>query len=209
MSAARVPAELAAAKRQGYHSIGRAAALSGVTPKMIRRYEEMGLIPKAARTLGDYRVYSDEEVHTLRFVRRARSLGFSNQETARLLGLWRNQRRTSKEVKRLALSHVLELDRRIEALRGMRDALAQLAEHCHGDARPECPILDDLACVPDAAAAEQSAVHTEAPPRTPVRTPAGASSRASAEAPARRPTAASTRGAPAEAPTRATRRARA
>jgi Cu(I)-responsive transcriptional regulator len=142
--------EFAAAKEQGLYSIGRAAELSGVTPKMIRHYESLELIPKAARTLGDYRVYSAQEVHTLRFVRRARSLGFSMEEIRGLLSLWRNQRRASAEVKRLALRHVAELDSKIEELRSMRAALADLAAHCHGDQRPECPILDDLGRLPDA-----------------------------------------------------------
>lgn len=142
--------EFATAKEQGLYSIGRAAELSGVTPKMIRHYESLGLIPKAARTLGDYRVYTAQEVHTLRFVRRARSLGFSMEEIRGLISLWRNQRRASAEVKRLALRHVAELDSKIEELQSMRAALADLAAHCHGDQRPECPILDDLGRLPDA-----------------------------------------------------------
>lgn len=146
---AKAPPELAAAREQGLYSIGRAAEISGVTPKMIRHYESLGLIPKAARTLGDYRVYTPAEVHTLRFVRRARSLGFSMEEISRLLSLWRNQRRTSAEAKRLALQHIAELDSKIEELRSMRAALAELAAHCHGDQRPECPILDDLGRLPD------------------------------------------------------------
>lgn len=147
MSAKAFP-ELATAKEQGLYSIGRAAEISGVTPKMIRHYESLGLIPKAARTLGDYRVYTAAEVHTLRFVRQARSQGFSMEEISRLLGLWKNQRRASAEVKRLALEHVAELDSKIEELRSMRSALADLAAHCHGDQRPECPILDDLSRLP-------------------------------------------------------------
>jgi MerR family copper efflux transcriptional regulator len=145
---ARQSPELAAARAQGLYSIGRAAELSGVTPKMIRHYESLGLIPKAARTLGDYRVYSLAEVHTLRFVRRARTLGFSMDEIETLLGLWRNQRRASAEVKRLALKHVAELDAKIEELHSMRHALAHLAANCHGDQRPDCPILDDLGRLP-------------------------------------------------------------
>jgi Cu(I)-responsive transcriptional regulator len=141
---AKALVELAEAKEQGYYSIGRAAELSGVTPKMIRHYESLGLIPEAARTLGDYRVYTAAEIHTLRFIRRARGLGFSMDEISGLLGLWRNQRRASAEVKRLAMKHITELDAKIEELRSMRAALAELAQHCHGDDRPECPILDDL-----------------------------------------------------------------
>lgn len=144
MPTKRAPAELASAKEQGYYSIGRAAEISEITPKMIRHYESLGLIPKAARTLGDYRVYSANDLHALRFIRRARGLGFSMKEIEGLLGLWRNQRRASAEVKRLALEHVAELDRKIAELQSMRTTLARLATHCHGDERPECPILDDL-----------------------------------------------------------------
>lgn len=149
MSAKALP-EFAVAKEQGLYSIGRAAEISGVTPKMIRHYESLGLIPKAARTLGDYRVYAAAEVHTLRFIRRARGLGFSMDEISGLLSLWRNQRRASAEVKRLATKHITELDAKIEELRSMRTALAELAQHCHGDDRPECPILDDLGRLPPA-----------------------------------------------------------
>lgn len=148
MSATKAPAELAAAKEQGYYSIGRAAEISGVTPKMIRHYESLELIPKAARTLGDYRVYTTADLHALRFIRRARGLGFSMDEIAGLLSLWRNQSRASKEVKRLALKHIAELDSKIEELESMRGALAELAACCHGDARPDCPILDDLGRLP-------------------------------------------------------------
>jgi Cu(I)-responsive transcriptional regulator len=145
---AKALAELADAKERGYYSIGRAAELSGVTAKMIRHYESLELIPKAARTLGDYRVYTASDIHKLRFVRRARRLGFSIDEVGTLLGLWQNERRASKEVKRLALKHVAELDSKIEELQSMRAALADLAAHCHGDHRPECPILDDLGRLP-------------------------------------------------------------
>ena len=141
-------AELAATRKEGYYSIGRAAQISGVTPKMIRHYESLGLIPKAVRTSGDYRVYAATDLHALRFIRRARAFGFSMKEIADLLGLWHNRRRASAEVKRLALTHVEELDRKIEELRSMRAALAGLARDCHGDSRPECPILDDLGGLP-------------------------------------------------------------
>lgn len=144
----RVRAELADAKERGFYSIGTAAELSGVTPKMIRHYESLELIPKAARTSGDYRVYSSADIHTLRFVRRARGLGFSMQEIATLLSLWRDQHRASAQVKRLATQHIAELDSKIEELQSMRAALADLVEHCHGDARPDCPILDDLGRLP-------------------------------------------------------------
>jgi len=126
------------------YRIGEAAELSGVTAKMIRHYESLRLIPKASRTAGDYRMYSDRDVHALKFIRRARDLGFSMREIGTLLGLWRNQRRSSAEVKRLAIQHVAELDEKIAQLKSMRATLANLASHCHGDDRPECPILDDF-----------------------------------------------------------------
>ncbi|WP_129776551.1 Cu(I)-responsive transcriptional regulator [Peristeroidobacter soli] len=150
MPSVKAPAELSEAKDQGYYSIGKAAELSGITPKMIRHYEALELIPKAARTAGDYRVYSAADIHTLRFIRRARGLGFSMAEIGTLLGLWRNQRRASEQVKRLAIKHVADLDEKIAELQSMRAALAQLAGHCHGDSRPECPILADLAGLPPA-----------------------------------------------------------
>ncbi|HEX2584298.1 MAG TPA: Cu(I)-responsive transcriptional regulator [Steroidobacteraceae bacterium] len=126
------------------YRIGEAAELSGVSAKMIRHYESLRLIPKASRTSSDYRVYSDKDVHALKFIRRARDLGFSIKEIAMLLGLWRNQRRASAEVKQMALQHVAELDEKIEQMKSIRATLAELASHCHGDHRPECPILDDL-----------------------------------------------------------------
>ena len=115
---------------------------------MIRHYESLELVPKAARTLGDYRVYTASDIHKLRFIRRARGLGFSIEEIGSLLSLWQNERRASKEVKRMALKHVAELDSKIEELQSMRATLADLAAHCHGDARPACPILDDLGGLP-------------------------------------------------------------
>jgi|SRR5215831_14726310 len=138
-------AALSSAKREGYCRIGEAARLSGVTAKMIRHYESLRLIPKATRTAGDYRLYSQNDLHALRFIRRARGLGFSMQEIGNLLSLWRSQRRTSGDVKRLALKRINELDQKILELKSMRATLAELASHCHGDQRPECPILDDLA----------------------------------------------------------------
>ena len=115
-----------------------------MSAKMIRYYEDDGLIPKAGRTTAGYRIYKPTDVHVLRFVRRARDLGFSMKEIKTLLGLWDNRRRASSDVKRLALEHVEELDTKIAELRRMRQTLMNLAEHCHGDNRPECPILDDL-----------------------------------------------------------------
>lgn len=139
--------ELADIRHYGYYTIGSAAVATGVTPKMIRHYESLQLIPRAARTSGDYRVYSENDLHTLRFIKRARGLGFSIKEIEGLLGLWRNQRRASAEVKRLALKHIADLDEKIEELKAMRGTLADLATHCHGDSRPECPILQDLAAL--------------------------------------------------------------
>ena len=127
------------------YNIGQASEASGVSAKMIRHYEESGLIPRAGRTPVGYRIYRDADVHTLRFVRRARDLGFSMKEIEVLLGLWHNRRRASADVKRLADRHVKELDRKIAEMQAMRRALVDLVHHCHGDSRPDCPILDDLA----------------------------------------------------------------
>lgn len=126
-------------------NIGEAAKASGVTPKMIRHYEDNGLIPRTQRTSSGYRVYAAKDVHMLRFIRRARDLGFSLAEIKALLGLWGNRRRASADVKKLALEHVGELDAKIAEMQAMRRTLVDLAEHCHGDHRPDCPILDDLA----------------------------------------------------------------
>ena len=137
--------ELADAKRDGHFNIGQAAEASGVSAKMIRHYEENGFIPKAGRTVAGYRIYKDADVHMLRFIRRARDLGFSLAEIKTLLGLWQNRRRASADVKRLAVEHVEALDKRIAEMQAMRRTLVELAEHCHGDHRPDCPILEDLA----------------------------------------------------------------
>lgn len=126
-------------------NIGEAARASGVTAKMIRYYESVGLLNPVGRTSAGYRVYGLQEVHALRFVRQARRLGFLVEDIRKLLALWQDRSRASAEVKAIALEHVAELDRRIAELTDMRDTLAHLAKHCHGDARPECPILDKLA----------------------------------------------------------------
>jgi len=126
-------------------NIGQAALASGVTAKMIRYYESIGLLPAAARTDSGYRVYGEKELHVLRFIRRARKLGFSLERIADLLSLWRDDGRASSDVKRIALAHVAELDERIRELTEMRDTLASLADCCHGDDRPDCPILQTLA----------------------------------------------------------------
>ena len=137
--------ELSDARRAGYYNIGEAARHSGVSAKMIRHYESLGLLPEARRTAAGYRLYDGKDIHTLRFVRRARDLGFSIDEIERLLGLWQNRRRSSADVRRIAQAHIGDLDRRIDELLAMRRTLQRLVRHCHGDERPDCPILDDLA----------------------------------------------------------------
>lgn len=129
----------------GALNIGEAAARSGVSAKMVRHYESLGLLPKVGRTDAGYRQYGDKEVHTLRFVRRARDLGFSMAEIAELLKLWQNKRRASAEVKRIALAHVADLERRMAELAEMKRTLEHLAACCHGDHRPDCPIIEELA----------------------------------------------------------------
>ncbi len=125
-------------------NIGKASAASGVSAKMIRYYESIDLLAAARRTEAGYRFYTDEDVHVLRFIRRARDLGFSLADIAELLALWRDQGRASADVKGIALAHVAALERKIAELQGMADTLRTLAAHCHGDARPDCPILTDL-----------------------------------------------------------------
>jgi len=129
-------------------NISQASQRSGVSAKMIRHYEALGLLPAVARSDAGYRQFDDATVHALRFIRRARELGFDTQEIAALLQLWRNKRRPSVEVKRIALAHVGALDQRIAALQSMQRTLSHLAHGCHGDQRPDCPILDDLAGTP-------------------------------------------------------------
>ena len=126
-------------------NIGEAAQRSGVSAKMVRHYEALGLLGKVARTDSGYRLYSPADVHTLRFIKRCRDLGFSMAEISELVGLWQNRRRASSSVKRIAQKHVDELTQRIEAMQSMQRTLATLLACCHGDDRPDCPILDDLA----------------------------------------------------------------
>ncbi|HSE78244.1 MAG TPA: Cu(I)-responsive transcriptional regulator [Alphaproteobacteria bacterium] len=126
-------------------NIGSAAERSGVPRKTIRYYESIGLIAAADRRANNYRDYSESDVQTLRFIHRARSLGFSVREVAGLLALWRDRRRASHDVKALAVAHVHDIDRKVAELQSMRRTLTELTERCHGDQRPECPILDDLA----------------------------------------------------------------
>ncbi|MFC3675487.1 Cu(I)-responsive transcriptional regulator [Ferrovibrio xuzhouensis] len=126
-------------------NIGEASAASGVTAKMIRYYESIGLMPEAGRSQSGYRVYSDNDVHMLRFIRRSRDLGFALDDIRLLLGLWRDRERPSAAVKEIAVRHIDELTAKIAELQAMKRSLQHLAEACHGDARPDCPILEDLA----------------------------------------------------------------
>ena len=135
-------------------NIGEAAADTGVSAKMIRYYESIGLIRSAERTGAGYRRYSPADVQTLRFLRRARSLGFSVAQMRDLLTLWRDDRRASADVKRLAMAHVAALDAKAQALAEMSGALRDLAERCGGDHRPDCPIIDGLADMALAPAAD-------------------------------------------------------
>lgn len=125
-------------------NIGDAAAASGVSAKMIRHYEAIGLIA-AARGGNGYRVYGERDIAVLRFIRHARDLAFPLEDVRRLLGLWQDRGRASAEVKRLALAHVAALETKADSLHRMAESLRHLAAHCHGDGRPDCPILDDLA----------------------------------------------------------------
>lgn len=125
--------------------IGEAARASGVSAKMIRYYESIGLIAPPRRSAAGYRFYDERDVQTLRFIRRARDLGFPVEDIGRLLELWRDGERSSADVKRLAEQHIAALEERISALQSMQRTLERLARACHGDERPDCPILDDLA----------------------------------------------------------------
>lgn len=126
-------------------NIGQAARQSGLSAKMIRYYESIGLLAVAHRSESGYRLYQTEDLHTLAFIKRSRDLGFSLDEVARLLTLWQDRSRASADVKALASQHVADLDRRIEELKALRDTLQHLMSHCHGDHRPDCPILANLA----------------------------------------------------------------
>ncbi len=126
-------------------NIGEAAARSEVSAKMIRHYESLGLLPRVPRSESGYRQYDEASVHTLRFIRRARDLGFGITEIGTLLGLWQNRRRASADVKRVTERHVADLQRRIDEMQAMKRSLEHLAHACHGNGRPDCPILDDLA----------------------------------------------------------------
>ena len=145
MGKAELLLERADALGQGLLDIGRAAKASGVSVKMIRHYEEIGLLGKVARTYANYRVYSDSNVHTLRFIRRARALGFSIDDIRELLSLWQSKSRSSASVKKVAAGHMEDLKRKIAEMQSMLTTLQHLTHHCHGDQRPDCPILEDLA----------------------------------------------------------------
>jgi Cu(I)-responsive transcriptional regulator len=125
-------------------NIGEAAKRSGVSAKMVRHYESLGLLPAVARTDAGYRLYGDREVHTLRFIRRARDLGFSMAEIGQLLKLWQNRRRTSADVRRIASKHIEELTQKLAEMEAMRRTLQHLVHCCAGDDRPDCPILEEL-----------------------------------------------------------------
>jgi len=132
------------AVEDGPFNIGEAARRSGVSAKMVRHYESLGLLPAVGRTEAGYRQYSGREVHLLRFIRRSRDLGFGMAEIAQLLKLWQNRRRSSAQVREIARRHIADLDQRMQEMAAMRGTLQHLADCCHGDQRPDCPILDEL-----------------------------------------------------------------
>ena len=125
-------------------NIGEVASLSGVNSKMIRRYEEMGIIPKAGRNLSGYRQYAEKDVHILKFVKKSRELGFSMKDIKQLVSLWRNKTRTSSQVKSIALKHQTELEKKLNEIKAMLQTINKLVKNCHGDERPDCPIIDEL-----------------------------------------------------------------
>jgi len=137
--------ELAEARRHGLHNIGETSAATGVSAKMIRHYESIGLIPKANRTFAGYRLYGGGDLHRLQFIKRCRGLGFSMKQIGVLLDLWNDKHRASREVKKLAQEHADDLGQRILEMQAMQRTLESLARNCRGDQRPDCPILDDLA----------------------------------------------------------------
>ena len=142
--------------------IGEAARRAGVSARMVRHYESLGLLPPVHRTNSGYRQYTEADVHALRFIRRGRDLGFSMDEIATLLGLWQDQGRASSQVKSIAQRHIAVLAERIAAMQAMQRTLQSLVHCCHGDDRPDCPILDDLA---SADTDLSPAAHEPTPPR--------------------------------------------
>jgi MerR family transcriptional regulator, copper efflux regulator len=145
MQGSRKPSYHGKVKRILNVNIGAAASASGVTAKMIRHYEAIGLLRPAGRRSNAYRDYGERDLHELRFIRRARRLGFSIAEIGELLALWRDRGRPSREVKRIAEAHIGDLRSRISEMQAMANTLRDLVAACHGDDRPDCPILDDLA----------------------------------------------------------------
>lgn len=131
-------------------NIGEAAKASGVSAKMIRHYEEVGLLPAAERSESGYRLYRDADVHTLRFIRQARDLGFAIPVIGELVGLWQNRRRSSRVVKAVAQAHIEELEQKAKDILAMKATLEHLVHCCNGDDRPDCPIIESLAAEPDA-----------------------------------------------------------
>ena len=131
-------------RQPGMHNIGQTAKASGVSAKMIRHYESIGLINTAARTDAGYRLYNERDVQVLQFIHRSRELGFSLEQIKTLLALWQDKQRASKDVRAMARQHIAELDRKIADMQAMRRTLETLATRCHGDDRPDCPILDNL-----------------------------------------------------------------
>lgn len=139
-----------------YFNIGEAASRSGVSAKMVRHYESLGLLLSIERTEAGYRLYTEREVHTLRFIKRSRDLGFSMAEIAELLKLWQNRRRSSADVRRIASKHVEELNQRMAEMEAMRRTLEHLIHGCRGDHRPDCPVLDELQGQEEASASKRS-----------------------------------------------------
>ena len=125
-------------------NIGEVAKISGVSAKMIRKYEDSGLVPKAKRNVSGYRSYSENDVHSFRFIKTARSLGFSLKDIKELLSLWKNKRRASSKVKKIAKMHIEQLEFKSNEINTMLNTLKHLTKNCHGDDRPDCPILDNL-----------------------------------------------------------------
>ena len=140
-------------------NIGEAATASGVSAKMIRHYEEVGLLPTAERSESGYRLYRDADVHTLRFIRQARDLGFSIPVIGELVGLWQNRRRSSRVVKAVAQAHIGELEQKAKDILAMKATLEHLVHCCNGDDRPDCPIIESLAAQPAAQHPEPRPTH--------------------------------------------------
>ncbi len=140
---------MTSASTSEHFNIGEAARRSGVSAKMVRHYESLGLLPIIHRTDSGYRQYTDKEVHTLRFIKRSRSLGFSMIEITGLLKLWQNQQRSSLDVRNIAVKHVEDLNQRINEMLAMKRTLEHLVNCCHGNERPDCPILDELGHLDD------------------------------------------------------------